>query len=82
MENVAVSFANRPEAIFAVVAAGVLPDQNRSGENSGGIVETDAAFAQRPGVLCLVPLEFHCGQYAFSVVQAMLNTRWGCAGID
>jgi hypothetical protein len=61
VENVAVSFANGPEAIFAVVAAGVLPDQNWPGENSGRIVETDAAFTQRPGVLCLVPLEFHRG---------------------
>jgi hypothetical protein len=55
VENVAVSFANRPEAILAVIAPGILPDQNRPGENSGGIVETDAAFAQRPDVLCLVP---------------------------
>jgi hypothetical protein len=61
VENVAASFANCSKAIFAVVAAGVLPDQNRPGENPGRIVETDAAFAQRPGVLCLVPLEFHRG---------------------
>jgi hypothetical protein len=43
VENVAVSFANRPEAIFAIVAAGVLPDQNRLRENSGAIVKPDAA---------------------------------------
>jgi hypothetical protein len=40
----------RPEALFAVVAAAVVPDQDQLGENLGGIVETDAAFAQRPGV--------------------------------
>jgi hypothetical protein len=52
VRNVAVGFANRPEAILAVVVAAVLPDQNRLGEDSSGIVETDAAFAQCPDVLC------------------------------
>ena len=47
MENVAIGLAYRPEAILAVIAAGIFPDQNRPRENSSAIVETDTAFAQR-----------------------------------
>ena len=59
MKNVAIGLAYRSEAILAVIAPGIVPDQNRLPENSRPIIETDAAFTQRLGMLCLVPLEFH-----------------------
>jgi hypothetical protein len=61
VEKVAIGLAHRPEAILAVRAAVIFPDQNRPRENSGAVVETDTAFAQRLGVLRLIPLEFHHG---------------------
>jgi hypothetical protein len=59
MENVALGFADRPEAILALVMSGVLPDQNRPFEYSGAIIEADATLAQGPGVLGFIPFEFH-----------------------
>ncbi len=61
MENVAIDLAYRPEAILAVIAAGIFPDRNRTHKNSRAVVETDTAYVQRLGVLCLIPLEFHHG---------------------
>lgn len=61
MEKVAIGLAYRPEAILAVRAAGIFPGQNRPCENSGAVVETDTTFAQRLGVLRLIPLEIHHG---------------------
>jgi hypothetical protein len=54
-----VGLSDRPEPILAVIAAGIFPDQDRPRENSGAIVKTDATFAQRLEVLCVIPLEFH-----------------------
>jgi hypothetical protein len=39
--------------------AGIFPDQHRLRENSRSIIETDPAFAQGLGVLCLIPLKLH-----------------------
>ncbi len=61
MENVAVGFAYRPKAVLAILMAGILPDQNRPGENPGTIVKADTAIAQRICMLGLIPLEFHMG---------------------
>ena len=80
MENVAIGLAYRPEAILAVIAPSIFPDQNRLLENSRPIIETDTAFAQRPGVLCLVPLEFQRSLYAYSVPLAIAG-RWMGDGI-
>jgi hypothetical protein len=62
MQNVAFAVAHGPEALFAIVAAGVLPDHDRSFEDSGAIVEADAASAQRPGLFGFVPLELNLGR--------------------
>jgi len=61
VENIAGGFAHCPEANLAVIAAGILPDQNRPREDPRGIVETETAFVQCLGVLCLIPFEFHRG---------------------
>ena len=62
MQNVAFAVAHSPEALLAIVAAGVLPDHDRSFEDSGAIVEADPGFAQGLGVLGFVPLELHLGR--------------------
>jgi hypothetical protein len=59
MQNLAFAFAHGPQTLLAIVTAGVLPDHDRSLEDSSAVIEANAALAQRLGVLGFVPLEFH-----------------------
>lgn len=61
MQNVAFAVAHGPKALLAIVAAGILPDHDRSFEDSGAIVEANAASAQCLCVLGFVPLKLHLG---------------------
>jgi hypothetical protein len=75
MENVAVAFADRPKAVLAVLTAGIVPDQNPPGENSGAIVKSDTPLAQRPGMLGLIPLEFPMGMLRLKRTPRKLRRR-------
>ena len=59
MQNIALAFSDGPKAVFAIFAAGVLPDHHRAFENSGTVVEADAPITQRFGVLGVIPLKLH-----------------------
>ena len=59
MQNITLAFSDGPKAVFALFAAGVLPDHHRAFENSGTVVEADAPITQRFGVLGVIPLKLH-----------------------
>ena len=59
MQNITLAFSDGPKAVFAIFAAGVLPDHHRAFENSGTVVEADAPITQRFGVLGVIPLKLH-----------------------
>jgi hypothetical protein len=59
MQNITLAFSDGPKAVFALFAAGVLPDHHRAFEDSGTVVEADAPITQRFGVLGVIPLKLH-----------------------
>jgi len=44
MQNIALAFSDGPKAVFTIFAAGFLSDNHRPFENSGTVVEADAAI--------------------------------------
>jgi len=60
MDNIALDFSHGSKAVFAIVAARVLPDHHRAFENSSAVVEADAPITQRFGVLKLRLMRSRC----------------------
>jgi len=61
MENISAAFANGPESILTVVATLILPDQHRTVEDPRAVIKTDTSLSEVPGILSLIPFEFHMG---------------------
>jgi hypothetical protein len=70
VQDVTIAFTHSPEPAFPVLAASVLPDQDRASENASAVIEADPAFAQILDVLDPIPLELH-------FIMVRFKRTWG-----